>query len=115
MDNASTAAVSSVIMTDVMIYVVGSLLIIALLDFYALKKIGDKRRPAYQELKVHKAVTLLIVGGFTLVIGVLCMFKDLTVSRYTLTYFGLPYFLALVYYMVKIFRRVRSEERRRRF
>ena len=28
MDNASTAAVSSVIMTDVMIYVVGSLLII---------------------------------------------------------------------------------------
>ena len=100
MDNASTAAVSSVIMTDVMIYVVGSLLIIALLDFYALKKIGDKRRPAYQELKV---------------IGVLCMFKDLTVSRYTLTYFGLPYFLALVYYMVKIFRRVRSEERRRRF
>ena len=110
----TTIATSNVIMMDIMIYAVASILIVALIDFYALKRIGDKRRPAYQALKVHKSVTFLIIGAFTAVIGVLCIFKDLSVSRYTLTYFGLPYFIALVYYMVKVFRRVRSEARRRR-
>ena len=107
-------ATSNVIMMEIMVYAVASIIIVALLDFYAVKKIGDKRRPAYQALKAHKAVSFLIIGAFTAVIGILYIFKDLSVSRYTLTYFGLPYFIALVYYMVKVFRRVRSEVRRRR-
>ena len=116
MNESTVAAIatSDVIMMDVMIYAIASILIVALLDAYAAKKIGDRRRPAYQALKTHKALTFLIIAVFTLVIGVLCMVKDLSVSRYTLTYFGLPYFIALVYYMVKVFRRVRSEARRRR-
>lgn len=105
---------SNVIMMELTIYVVASIFIIVLIDAYAAKKLGDRRRPSYQSLKVHKAVAFLIIGFFSVIIGILCLFKDLSVSRYTLTYFGLPYFLALVYYMVKVFRRVRSEARRRR-
>lgn len=105
---------SNTILMEITIYIVASIFIIALLDLYAAKKIGDRRRPAYLELKPHKSIAFLIVGIFSVIIGGLCIFKDLSVSRYTLTYFGLPYFLAIVYYMVKVFRRVRSESRRRR-
>ena len=50
-------ATSNVIMMEIMVYAVASIIIVALLDFYAVKKIGDKRRPAYQALKAHKAVS----------------------------------------------------------
>ena len=110
----TAVASSNVIMTEIMIYVIASILIVVLFDAYAAKKIGDRRRPAYQALKPHKAITFMIIAVFSAVIGGLCMFKDLSVTRSTLTYFGLPYFIALVYYMVKVFRRVRSESRRRR-
>jgi small-conductance mechanosensitive channel len=102
---------SSVIMMEIIIYFVVSFFLLILMDWYAGKKIGNKNRMGYKILRIPKVIALFIITIFTLVIGVLCLWKDLTVSRYTLTYFGLPYFLALVYYMVKMLRRVRSETR----
>ena len=105
---------SDVIMMETLIYAIASFFILILLDFYAAKKIGDRRRPAYKALRIHKSIAFFIVAVVTAVIAILCLFMDLSVSRATLTYFGLPYFRAVVYYMVKVFRRVRSEIRRRR-
>ena len=42
----------------------------------------------------------------------LCLTQDFTCSRGTLTYFGLPYFLALMFYMFQMIGRVRAESKR---
>lgn len=105
---------SQVIMTEVVIYGIASILILLLMDFYAAKKLG-KLTMEYKVLRMPKYVSLFIICGFTVVIGVLCMYKtDFSVTRQTLTYFGIPYFIGLVYYLVKMLRRVQSETKRRR-
>ena len=56
----------------------------------------------------------VIICGFTVAIGILCMYnEDFSVTRSTLTYFGVPYFVGLVYYLLKMLRRVRSVQKRR--
>jgi hypothetical protein len=102
---------STVIMMEVIIYFVVSFFLLILMDWYAGKKIGNKNRMGYKILRIPKVISLFIITIFTLVIGALCLYADLSVSRYTLTYFGLPYFLALVYFLVKMLRRVKSETR----
>ena len=101
------------IMMEILIYGFVSILILLLMDAYAAKRIGDKTSLGYKVLRVPKYVSLLIICGFTLVIGLLCMYADFSVTRRTLTYLGLPYFIALVYYMIKMLRRVKSETKRR--
>ena len=52
---------------------------------------------------------------FTVIIGVICLYNDqFSVTRSTLTYFGLPYFIAVFYYLIKMLRRVRSVQKRRK-
>lgn len=101
-------------MLDIIIYCVASMMILFAIDWYAIKKIGGKNRAGYKILKVPKAMAIWVIAGFTLIIGFLCMFTDLTISRYVLTYFGMPYFLALLYYMITVFRRVKAETKGRR-
>lgn len=103
----------SVILMELIIYLLASILLIVLIDWYAAKKIGNKRAWGYRILRTPKALSLLIVTFFTLVIGILCLYKDLTVSRYTLTYFGLPYYLSVLYFLIKVLRRVRAETKGR--
>ncbi|MBQ9932802.1 MAG: hypothetical protein IJO69_03085 [Ruminiclostridium sp.] len=107
-------ASSQVIMMETLIYAAATVFILLLLDFYAAKSIGDRRRPAYKALRIHKQVAFFIVAVVTAAIGIATLFFDWTVTRGTLTYFGLPYFVTIVYFMVKVFRRARSEVRRRR-
>ena len=102
------------IMTELVFYAVPSLLILLFMDWYAAKKIGNRMALGYRILRVPRFVSLSIICGFTVVIGVLCMYTDLSITRGTLTYFGLPYFIALVYYLVKMLRRVKSETKGRR-
>ena len=106
-------ASSQVIMTEIIIYCIPSILILLLMDHYAAKKIGSKAAIGYRVLRLPKFISLAIICGFTFIIGLLCMYMDLSVSRGTLTYFGLPYFIALVYYLVKMLRRVQAETRGR--
>ena len=121
MNEASTAAnamqevaTSSVIMTEVIIYAVASIVILLLMDFYAAKSIGDKTSMEYKILRIPRYVALFIICGFTVVIGILCMYnEDFSVTRSTLTYFGVPYFVGLVYYLLTMLRSVRSVQTRR--
>ena len=113
---ANDIASSQVIMMEVLIYCVPSLLILFLMDFYAAKRIGDKKRMGYKILRIPKIISMFIIVGFTFVVGLICMYNsDFSVTRSTLTYFGLPYFIALFYYMIKMMRRVRAETKGRNF
>lgn len=111
----SQIASSDVIMMETLIYAVASFFILVLVDLYAAKSIGDRQRPAYKALRIHRQIAFFIVALATAIIAILCLAADLSVTRGTLTYFGLPFFMAVVYYMIKVFRRVRSEVRRRKF
>jgi len=113
-DITKDIAESDVIMWEVIVYFIAGLLILFILDWYAIYKIGGKQRPGYQMLRGHRGISVMIMAAFTVVIGMLCLTMDFTVTRGTLTYFGLPYLLALVYYMVKVFRRVRAETKGRK-
>ena len=113
-DITKDIASSDVIMWEVIVYFIGSLLILFIIDWYASFKIGGKRRPGYIALKGHRGISIMIMAAFTVVIGMLCLMRDFTCTRATLTYFGLPYLIALLYYMIKVFRRVRAETKGRR-
>ena len=114
-DITQDLASSDVIMWEVIIYFVVSLLILFIIDWYASFKIGGKNRPGYIALKGHRGISVLIMAAFTAVVGMLCLMRDFTRTRGTLSYFGLPYLVALLYYMVKVFRRVRAETKGRGF
>lgn len=106
-------ASSQVIMVEVVIYCIASILILLLMDWYAAKRIGNKLSMGYKVLRIPKYVSFMIICGFTVIVGILCMYSDFSVTRRVLTYFGLPYFIALVYYLVKMLRRVKSETKGR--
>ena len=93
---------SQVIMMEVLIYGVASIVLILLMDLFAAKAIGDRQSMEYKILKIPRFVSIFIV----------CMFTVIT--RSTLTYFGLPYFIAVFYYLIKMLRRVRSVQKRRK-
>ena len=114
-DITKDIASSDVIMWEVILYFVGSLLILFIIDWYASFKIGGKSRPGYVALKGHRGIAIMIMAALTAVVGMLCLMRDFSCSRGTLTYFGLPYLIALLYYMVKVFRRVRAETKGRGF
>ena len=103
-----------VIMMEVLIYFVASFLIIILMDAYAARKIGGKHMLGYQVLRGPKLLAVLIMSVFTAVVGFLCLVKNFTVTRGTLTYFGMPYLVCLVYFLVKMLRRVQAETKGRR-
>ena len=114
-DITQDIASSDVIMWEVILYFVGSLLILFIIDWYASYKIGGRSRPGYIALKGHRGIAIMIMAAFTVVVGMLCLMRGFTCTRGTLTYFGLPYLIALLYYMVKVFRRVRAETKGRSF
>ena len=50
-----------------------------------------------------------------MIVGIMCLYnQDFSVTRSTLTYFGVPYFIGLFYYLIKMLRRVRSVQKRRK-
>ena len=105
---------SQVIMMEVLIYGVASIVLI-LMDLFAAKAIGDRQSMEYKILKIPRFVSIFIVCMFTVIIGVICLYNDqFSVTRSTLTYFGLPYFIAVFYYLIKMLRRVRSVQKRRK-
>lgn len=105
---------TQVIMVEIVIYCFASLLILALMNWYAAKRIGNRRAMGYQVLKVPRFVSVAIICGFTVVIGILCMTIKLEVTRQVLTYFGVPYFIALAYYLMQMLRRVKAETKGRK-
>lgn len=106
---------SQVILVELLLYAIVSLVLVLIMDALAAKIIGNKMSMEYKILRIPKYISLFIICGFTVVIGVFCLYsEDFSVTRGTLTYFGLPYFIAVFYFLIKMMRRVRSVQKRRK-
>lgn len=97
------------VLSELFTYAVFSLVIIFLMDRYAAKKIGGRKTAGYRALNMPRHISLYIIYGFTLVIALLYMYTDFSVSRGTLSFFGIPYFIGLFYYLMKMLQRVKAE------
>ncbi|MBQ7087090.1 MAG: hypothetical protein IJM96_06420 [Clostridia bacterium] len=100
---------TNAILIELFTYALFSLALIMLMDWYAAKKIGGRDKMGYKVLSMPRHISLYLIYGFTLVIALLCMYTDFTVTRGTLSYFGIPYFMGLTYYLMQMLRRVKSE------
>lgn len=100
---------TNAILIELFTYALFSLALILLMDWYAAKKIGGRDKMGYKVLSMPRHISLYLIYGFTLVIALLCMYTDFTVTRGTLSYFGIPYFMGLTYYLMQMLRRVKSE------
>ena len=108
------AANSQVIMTEVVIYAIISILLILLMDAWVAEPLETKL-DEYKVLKIPGTFPPLYHCGVYRGDRPLCMYNnEFSVTRGTLTYFGLPYFIALFYYLIKMLRRVRSVQKRRK-
>ena len=100
---------NQVIMMELVLYAIISIVLILLMDLWAGKVIGNKQSMEYKVLRIPKYISLFIICGFTVIVGIMCLYnQDFSVTRSTLTYFGVPYFIGLFYYLIKMLRRVRS-------
>jgi len=102
-----------VVLIDVAIYFAISLGWYGLLDLIARKRLGGSATPGYQALRFPKFISLAVVSAVSIVLGILFM-GGLTVKASTSTYFGIPYFVMWVFYMVCVMRRLRAERYGRR-
>ena len=60
------------------------------------KRSGDRQSMEYKILRIPRFTAIFVVCMFTVVIGVICLYnQEFSVTRSTLTYFGLPYFIAV--------------------
>ena len=102
---------NQVIMMELVLYAIISIVLILLMDLWA----GNKQSMEYKVLRIPKYISLFIICGFTVIVGIMCLYnQDFSVTRSTLTYFGVPYFIGLFYYLIKMLRRVRSVQKRRK-
>lgn len=100
---------TNAILIELFTYALFSLVLILLMDWYAAKKIGGRDKMGYKVLSMPRHISLYLIYGFTLVIALLCMYTDFKVTRGMLSYFGIPYFMGLTYYLMQMLRRVKSE------
>ena len=96
---------NQVIMMELVLYAIISIVLILLMDLWAGKVIGNKQSMEYKVLRIPKYISLFIICGFTVIVGIMCLYnQDFSVTRSTLTYFGVPYFIGLFYYLIKLLR-----------
>ena len=87
---------NQVIMMELVLYAIISIVLILLMDLWAGKVIGNKQSMEYKVLRIPKYISLFIICGFTVIVGIMCLYnQDFSVTRSTLTYFGVPYFIGL--------------------
>lgn len=99
---------SMVIMIDMGVYWLISVAVFAIMDLYARKKIGGKQMLGYKVLRMAKFLALIIVSAYTIVLIVIAM-NGFTVTNNVLTYLGLPYFIAWIFFLINMLRRVKAE------
>ena len=97
------------VLAELFTYAFFSLVLIFLMDRYAAKKIGGRDKAGYKVLNMPRHISLYLIYGFTLAVTLLCMYTDFSVSRGTLSFFGIPYFIGLFYYLMKMLQRVKAE------
>jgi hypothetical protein len=104
---------SSVLATDLGIYWVISMIFFWLMDLYASKKLGGKRMLGFKVLRLPKFFAMVFVSGYTIVLILISMRGFLEFTRSTMTYLGLPYFIAWVFFLVNVLRRIKAETKGR--
>ena len=78
-------------MMELVLYAIISIVLILLMDLWAGKVIGNKQSMEYKVLRIPKYISLFIICGFTVIVGIMCLYnQDFSVTRSTLTYFGVP-------------------------
>ena len=102
-------ATADVILMELLIYCAMSLILISLMNMYAVRKLGGKDALGYKVLRLSRFISLSMVGVYTLVLSYWTRFGGLEVSRQTLIFLGLPYFIIWSFYLMNILRRVRAE------
>lgn len=101
-------APGSVVVIDMGIYWLISMILIALIDLYASKKLGGKRMLGYKVLRMSKFFSMIFVSAYTIVLIVMGM-NDFGIKNSTLTYLGIPYFVIWVFFLINVLRRIRAE------
>lgn len=100
-----------VIYMDIFIYWIITVAVIIAADLFARYKLG-KDSLGYKALKIPRYIALLI-GSVATILFILAVFADFKISQRTLTFFGVPYFAAWIFYITNMFRRLKAERIRR--
>ncbi|VFU17802.1 conserved membrane hypothetical protein [anaerobic digester metagenome] len=100
-----------VIYMDIFLYLTITIVVVTGVDLFAKFKLG-KSSLGYMALKVQRYIAYLICSAAT-ILFVVSIFAGLEVSQSILTFFGVPYFTAWVYYLTAVFRRLKAERIRR--
>ncbi len=103
---------AGVIVWEILTFWIFSMLFFFLIDLYAKRKIGNANRLGYKILRAPRFFSILFVSAYTIAI-VLWSQYGLEVSRNTLTYMGVPYFMAWSFFLVNVLRRVKAETKGR--
>ncbi len=113
MNPMDTLVSSSAIIFEVGTYWVFSMLFLTALDIFAMKRIpGGRRALGYRILRFLRFFSLVAVSLVTIIVFVLCM-NGLEVQSSTLTFFGVPYFIVWVFFLINVLQRVRAERKGR--
>lgn len=97
---------------DLLLYWAISLVVILVVDAYAKRKLGGKQHWGYRMLRIPKMLSLLFVSGYSILLMLVFMIAKPTVSYSVFTFFGIPYFVVWVFFLINVLRRVRAETKR---
>ena len=103
-------ATSNSIMFEMGTFWIFSILFISIIDYYAAKKLGGKRMLAYKILRMPRFFSLVFVSAYTIVFFVMCM-SEVSIKYTTLTFLGIPYFVAWMFFFINVVRRIKAEKR----
>ncbi|MDR3072221.1 MAG: hypothetical protein LBU41_01885 [Clostridiales Family XIII bacterium] len=108
-------ASTDVIMMDMMIYWILSIVLFQIMDFFAKKKLGGKNHEGYKVLRIPKFLAMSFVSLYAMGMLIYCFIKkDFTVSAQTLTFLGVPFYTAWVFFLINMLRRLRAEKNGRK-
>ena len=66
---------NQVIMMELVLYAIISIVLILLMDLWAGKVIGNKQSMEYKVLRIPKYISLFIICGFTVIVGINAFLK----------------------------------------
>ena len=67
---------NQVIMMELVLYAIISIVLILLMDLWAGKVIGNKQSMEYKVLRIPKYISLFIICGFTVIVGIMCLYNQ---------------------------------------
>jgi len=97
-----------VILIDVMIYWFFSAIAMVIVDVYAKRRLGGKKSPAYEPLRMSKLFMISTVSVISILIILITGRTDISFTMST--FIALPYAVIWMSYLISVFRRLRAEK-----